>query len=112
MDLVPDADEPVAARAGDQRIEVIANARRRQVDPPDDAPHEIRACGELQELSRLVLAGDRLDEHGSGDVLSRQLGGEVVRRERPSDRVQGLSDHPWIRGPCRVPEVMVRVDFH
>jgi hypothetical protein len=110
VDLVPDADEPAAADPGDQRIEVIANARRREIYPPDDAPDEIRAFGKLEELARLVFARDRLHEHGSGDALSRELRCEVIWREGPSDRVEGVADHPWIRGPRGIPKVVMGVD--
>src|SRR4029077_12748286 len=102
--------EPVAAGRANQGIEVIANVRGREIDPSDDAPNEIRTCGELEELTGLVFAGNRLHEHGSRDALSRELRSQVIRGERPPDRVHGVSDHPWIRGSRWIPKVVMRVD--
>src|SRR4029077_255099 len=106
---VPDADEPIAADPSHQRIQAIARTRGHGVDPTDDAPDEVSAGGEFEELARLAFTRDRLHEDRPRDPLSHELWGEVVGGERPPDRVQSLADHPRIGGPRGIPKVLVRV---
>src|SRR5260370_56513 len=54
VDLMPNSDQPFAARPGYQRIEVVGDASGRQIDPPDHAPNEIRASSKLEKLACLA----------------------------------------------------------
>ena len=68
VDLVPDADEAVAAGTAHQRVEIVADRGGREVDPANDAPDEVLLGCEREEAARLVEARDRLDKDRPGDT--------------------------------------------
>jgi hypothetical protein len=64
--LVPDSDEPFASIPLEQTVELVADARSREIDPTDDPEDVVGRGGELKELACLDDVGQCLDENGSG----------------------------------------------
>ena len=55
--LVPDSDKPLASLAGEETVELIADAGGCEINPADDSDDVVRGCGEMKKLPRLDDVG-------------------------------------------------------
>src|SRR4029453_11458207 len=97
VDLVTDADEPVASRPGPEACDRLSHAGCREIHPPDDASDERRHLSQAQEVARLVDARTCLHEDGRLDIRGFQFRLKVVRPEGTAYAREGVRE-PWIVG--------------
>ncbi len=109
VDRMSDPDEERATRAGSQRGDGLDDRRIRQVDPANDAGHELGRRRGRQELPGFLEARAGLHEDRSADLGLDQQRRKVVRAEATGDRPL-LSGHPRVVSPGRVPEMVVSID--
>src|SRR5439155_9224434 len=84
---------------------------RGEIHPSHDAADELVGGGGVQELARLLDAGNCLDQDRLLDTVVGQQRPQVVGAEWPPDRGQ-LVAHPRVFAARGVPEVVVGVDDH
>ena len=77
--------------------------------PADDARHDGRRRGELEQEARLGHRRRRLDEHGGVDPGAGEQRRQIGRLEVPVDGSLGRGE-PAVVGPREPPEVLVGVD--
>lgn len=110
LDLVADADEPVAAGESAQCGQGVGDVGCGQVAPADDARDEVAVMGEGQELGGLVGDGDGLDEDGGTHPGGARLGLQVGEGEVPPERGEFVAGDPVLVAYRQVPHMVVGVD--
>ena len=112
LDLVADADEPVAPGTVGETGELFTDRRCGEVDPSDDSGDQSARRGRGgEELLGFGGVADGLHEHRRRDPRGGGLGPEVGQVVTAADRFERRPGHPRVGAASRIPQVMVGVDL-